>query len=110
MKEKETEQWRKKTLEATTECNQLTLGCKTTEQVARRLRMSARALFRELQERGILFKDCGMWMLEPAYVGLGLLLYRYTPYYALDGELKIRTYPVWTKRGQEFLEDTLCEV
>ena len=24
--------------------------------------------------------------------------------------LKVRTYPVWTRRGQEFLEDTVCEV
>ena len=110
MTEQENEQWRKRTLKATTECNQLTLGCKTTAQVAHRLGMSAKALFRELQERGILFRDSGMWMLEPEYIGLGLLLYRYMPYYALDGELKVRTYPVWTRRGQEFVEDTVCEV
>ena len=35
MTEQENEQWRKRTLKATTECNQLTLGCKTTAQVAR---------------------------------------------------------------------------
>ena len=46
-----------------------------------------------------------MWMLAPKYTALGLLRYRYLLYYTLDGERKVRIYPVWTERGVAFLEE-----
>ena len=107
MTEQEKDYWQKRTVDATTECNRLTLECKTTKQVANRLGMSAKALYKELEERGVLFKDSGIWMLEPEYIGLGLLLYRYSRYLSLDGEFMVRTYPVWTQQGVEFIEDML---
>ena len=94
-------------LKAIVECNVLTIGCVTTATVARRLGMSATALYQKLKERGILFKSDGMWMLMPKYTGLGLLRYRYTPYYTLLGEKKLRVYPVWTDCGVEFLEQQI---
>lgn len=103
MTEKERAYRTERTLRSLVECNKLTLDCLTTAKVARRLRMTTNELFRELRERHILFFSEGMWMLEPKYMGQGLLLYRYTPYYSLLGELKVRTYPVWTERGVEFL-------
>ena len=94
-------------LNAMVECNKLTYGCLTTSQVANRLGMTARELYRVLKDRKILFCDSGMWMLEPEYVGLGLLVYRYAPYYTLAGEFKVRTYPVWTERGADFVMNEL---
>ena len=94
-------------LRAMVECNLLTIGCKATATVARRLGMTASELSRRLKERGVLYKSDGMWMLMPKYTGLGLLRYRYTPYYTLLGERKVRIYPVWTERGVEFLEQQM---
>ena len=94
-------------LKAIVECNRLTTDCKTTATVARRLKITASELYRRLKERGILYHSDGMWMLMPEYVGLGLLRYRYAPYYTLLGERKVRVYPVWTPRGEEFLNDLL---
>ena len=87
------------------ECNKLAVGCVSTAQAARRLKMTASELYKKLQLMGILFKDSGMWMLAPKYSSLGLLRYRYMLYYTLDGEQKVRVYPVWTERGMEFLEE-----
>ena len=91
-------------LKAIVECNLLTTDCKTTGQVARQLRMTAKELYRELKERDILYHSDGMWMLMPKYTGLDLLRYRYSLYYTLLGEKKVRTYPVWTKQGVVFVE------
>ena len=99
------EEWQ---LRAIVECNRLTTDCKTTATVARRLQMTASVLYQKLKERKILFKSDGMWMLMPKYTGLGLLRYRYTLYYTLLGEKKLRVYPVWTKEGIEFLEHQFC--
>ena len=91
-------------LKAIVECNLLTTDCVTTGTLARRLQMTASALYQKLKERKILFKSDGMWMLMPKYTGLGLLRYRYSLYYTLLGEKKVRTYPVWTKQGVVFVE------
>ena len=95
-------------LKAIVDCNLLTTDCVTTATVARRLKMTASALYRLLNERHILFKSDGMWMLMPKYTGRGLLRYRYSLYYTLLGEKKVRVYPVWTERGVEFLEHQFC--
>ena len=95
-------------LKAIVECNRLTTDCKTTATVARRLQMTASVLYQKLKERKILYHSDGMWMLMPEYTDLGLLRYRYTLYYTLLGEKKLRVYPVWTKEGIEFLEHQFC--
>ena len=107
MTKEEKEYREERQLKAIVECNVLTIGCVTTATVARRLGMTATALYQKLKERGILFKSDGMWMLMPKYTALGLLRYRYTPYYTLLGEKKLRVYPVWTKQGVEFLEQQM---
>ena len=94
-------------LKAIVKCNLLTTDCVTTGTVARRLKMKASELYRKLKERKILYHSDGMWMLMPEYTGLGLLRYRYTLYYTLLGEKKLRVYPVWTKGGVEFVTSTL---
>ena len=94
-------------LRAIVECNLLTTDCVTTGTLARRLQMTASTLYRLLKERGILYHSDGMWMLMPKYTGLGLLRYRYSLYYTLLGEKKVRTYPVWTKQGVDFVESQL---
>ena len=97
-------------LRAIVECNLLTMGCKTTGQVARLLQMTAKELYRELKERDILYKSDGIWMLTPAYAFRGLLRYRYTLYYTLLGEEKVRVYPVWTEKGLKFLTEEFQDV
>ena len=67
-------------------------------------------LYRELKERDILYKSDGIWMLTPAYAFRGLLRYRYTLYYTLLGEKKVRVYPVWTEKGLKFLKEEFQDV
>ena len=76
MTEKEREYREERQLKAIVDCNTLTIGCVTTATVARRLGMTATALYRLLNERHILFKSDGMWMLMPKYTKLGLLRYQ----------------------------------
>jgi phage antirepressor YoqD-like protein len=97
-------------LRAIVECNLLTTDCKTTATVARRLQMTASVLYQKLKERKILFKSDGMWMLMPKYTGLGLLRYRYIPYYTMLVERKVRVYPVWTEKGLKFLTEEFQDV
>ena len=110
MTEKEKEYRRERMVRSLTKCNLLTMGCKTTGQVARQLRMTAKELYRELKERDILYKSDGIWMLTPAYAFRGLLRYRYTLYYTLLGEEKVRVYPVWTEKGLKFLTEEFQDV
>ena len=110
MTEKEKEYRRERMVRSLTKCNLLTMGCKTTGQVARQLRMTAKELYRELKERDILYKSDGIWMLTPAYAFHGLLRYRYTLYYTLLGEKKVRVYPVWTEKGLKFLTEEFQDV
>ena len=110
MTEKEKEYRRERMVRSLTKCNLLTMGCKTTGQVARQLRMTAKELYRQLKERDILYKSDGIWMLTPAYAFQNLLRYRYTLYYTLLGEEKVRVYPVWTEKGLKFLTEEFQEV
>ena len=110
MTEKEKEYRRERMVRSMTKCNLLTMGCKTTGQVARQLRMTAKELYRELKERDILYKSDGIWMLTPAYAFQNLLRYRYTLYYTLLGEKKVRVYPVWTEKGLKFLTEEFQDV
>ena len=96
-------------LRAMVDCNLLTTDCVTTATVAKRLGMTPKQLYGRLKERGMLYKSDGIWMLIPKYTGLGLLRYRYTLYYTLLGEKKVRVYPVWTKGGVEFVKKEIEE-
>ena len=96
-------------LRAMIDCNLLTTDCVTTATVAKRLGMTPKQLYGRLKERGVLYKSDGMWMLMPEYTDLGLLRYRYTLYYTLLGEKKLRVYPVWTKGGVEFVKKEIEE-
>ena len=97
-------------LKAMVECNLLTTDCVTTGTLARRLKMKASELYRKLKERKILYHSDGMWMLMPEYTDFGLLRYRYSLYYTLLGEKKVRVYPVWTEKGLKFLTEEFQDV
>lgn len=97
-------------LRAMVDCNLLTTDCVTTATVAKRLGMTPKELYRELKERDILYKSDGIWMLTPEYAFRGLLRYRYTLYYTLLGEEKVRVYPVWTEKGLKFLTEEFQDV
>ena len=96
-------------LRAMVDCNLLTTDCLTTATVAKRLGMTPKQLYGRLKERGVLYKSDGIWMLTPAYAFRGLLRYRYTLYYTLLGEKKVRVYPVWTEKGVEFVKKEIEE-
>ena len=96
-------------LRAMVDCNLLTTDCLTTATVAKRLGMTPKQLYGLLKERGVLYKSDGIWMLTPAYAFRGLLRYRYSLYYTLLGEKKVRVYPVWTKGGVEFVKKEIEE-
>ena len=95
---------------AMVDCNLLTTDCLTTATVAKRLGMTPKQLYGRLKERGVLYKSDGIWMLTPAYAFRGLLRYRYTLYYTLLGEKKVRVYPVWTEKGLKFLKEEFQDV
>ena len=105
-------------LRAMVDCNLLTTDCVTTATVAKRLTatvakrlgMTPKQLYGRLKERGVLYKSDGIWMLTPAYAFRGLLRYRYTLYYTLLGEEKVRVYPVWTEKGLKFLTEEFQDV
>jgi phage antirepressor YoqD-like protein len=97
-------------LRAMVDCNLLTTDCLTTATVAKRLGMTPKQLYGRLKERGVLYKSDGIWMLTPAYAFRGLLRYRYTLYYTLLGEEKVRVYPVWTEKGLKFLTEEFLDV
>ena len=103
MTDKEKEYRTERMVRTAVECNKLTLDCVTTGQVARRLKMTAKGLYKRLQELDIMFKDSGLWMLSPRFNALNLVRYRYIPYYTMEGEFKMRVYPVWTPDGVEFI-------
>jgi len=97
-------------LRAMVDCNLLTTDCVTTATAAKRLGMTPKQLYGRLKERGVLYKSDGIWMLTPAYAFRGLLRYRYTLYYTLLGEKKVRVYPVWTEKGLKFLTEEFQDV
>ena len=97
-------------LRAMVDCNLLTTDCVTTATVAKQLGMTPKQLYGRLKERDILYKSDGIWMLTPEYAFQNLLRYRYTLYYTLLGEEKVRVYPVWTEKGLKFLTEEFQDV
>ena len=110
MTEKEKEYRRERMVRSLTKCNLLTTDCVTTATAAKRLGMTPKQLYGRLKERGVLYKSDGIWMLTPEYAFQNLLRYRYTLYYTLLGEEKVRVYPVWTEKGLKFLTEEFQDV
>ena len=58
---------------------------------------------------GIQYPQSGQYLLYADYARQGLAKNRNFEYHTPDGELKTRTYLVWTERGREFIHRLVDE-
>lgn len=75
----------------------------TATQMAKEFGMSAMALNRELERRGIMFRQRGQLLLSSKYANKGYTATNEHPYRNKKGERCTRIYTVWTSKGREFL-------
>ena len=75
----------------------------TATQMAKEFGMSAVTLNRELERRGIMFRQRGQLLLSARYANKGYTSTNEYPYKNKKGERCTRIYTVWTSKGREFL-------
>ena len=83
------------------------VSCFTTTQLAKELDMTAQELNRLLCEMRIQYWQSGQYLLYADYARQGLAKNRTFEYHSPDGELKTKTYLVWTERGRDFIHQLL---
>jgi phage antirepressor YoqD-like protein len=79
----------------------------TTTQVAKEMGLDAHKLNKLLSEKGMLFRQSGMWMLTAKYQNNGYTKTRTQTYTRNDGSIGTSIYTVWTEKGRMFLHQTL---
>ena len=76
----------------------------TPTQLAKELGMrSAIALNKELQNKGVQFKQSGQWMLYSKYAGTGYTDTKTSTFVHSDGSTGSTTSTRWTEKGREFI-------
>ena len=89
--------------------NRKTKGLPTTRKVAKKLGMKAPELYKLLRLEGVVTMDeYGYWFCD-YYKDMKLALMRQFLHYSGEGELSIKQYPVWTKKGVKFIERMIDE-
>lgn len=83
------------------------VSCLTTTQIAKELSMTVSDLTRVLEQRKVMYKQGGHWLLYADYARKGYAKSRTTTHYDAEGELHTRTYLVWTEAGRQFIH-RLC--
>lgn len=83
------------------------VSCLTTTQIAKELSMTVSDLTRVLEQRKVMYKQGGHWLLYADYARKGYAKSRTTTHYDVEGELHTRTYLVWTEAGRQFIH-RLC--
>lgn len=83
------------------------VSCLTTTQIAKELSMTVSDLTRVLEQRKVMYKQGGHWLLYADYARKGYAKSRTTTHYDVEGELHTRTYLVWTEAGRRFIH-RLC--
>ena len=76
------------------------VNCFTTTQIAKELNMTVHDLTRLLQERKVMYKQSGQYLLYADFARKGYARNRTHSYYDAEGEMHTRTYLVWTERGR----------
>lgn len=79
------------------------ISCFTVTQIGKELNMTGHDLNMLLCRMGIQYPQSGQYLLYADYARQGLAKNRSFEYHSADGELKTRTYLVWTERGRNFI-------
>ena len=85
------------------------ISCFTVTQIGKELNMTGHDLNMLLCRMGIQYPQSGQYLLYADYARQGLAKNRNFEYHTPDGELKTRTYLVWTERGREFIHRLVDE-
>ena len=83
------------------------VSCFTVTQIGKELNMTGHDLNILLCQKHIQYVQSGQYLLYADYARQGLAKNRTFEYHAPDGELKTRTYLVWTERGRNFIHQLL---
>ena len=79
------------------------ISCFTVTQIGKELNMTGHDLNMLLCRMGIQYPQSGQYLLCADYARQGLAKNRNFEYHSADGELKTKTYLVWTERGRNFI-------
>jgi prophage antirepressor-like protein len=79
------------------------ISCFTVTQIGKELDMTGHDLNRLLCEMRIQYVQSGQYLLYADYARQGLAKNRSFEYHTSDGELRTKTYLVWTERGRDFI-------
>ena len=79
------------------------ISCFTVTQIAKELDMTGHDLNLFLCRMRVQYVQSGQYLLYADYARQGLAKNRNFEYHTVDGELKTRTYLVWTERGRDFI-------
>ena len=79
------------------------ISCFTVTQIGKELNMTGNDLNRLLCEMRIQYVQSGQYLLYADYARQGLAKNRSFEYHTSDGELRTKTYLVWTERGRDFI-------
>ena len=79
------------------------ISCFTVTQIGKELNMTGHDLNRLLCEMRIQYVQSGQYLLYADYARQGLAKNRSFEYHTSEGELRTKTYLVWTERGRDFI-------
>ena len=83
------------------------ISCFTVTQIGKELNMTGHDLNMLLCQMRIQYVQSGQYLLYAEYARQGLAKNRTFEYHSPDGELKTKTYLVWTERGRDFIHQLL---
>ena len=83
------------------------ISCFTVTQIGKELGMTGHDLNMLLCSHKIQYAQSGQYLLYADYARQGLAKNRNFEYHTAEGELKTRTYLVWTERGRDFIHQLL---
>lgn len=83
------------------------VSCLTTTQIAKELSMTVSDLTRLLEQRKVMYKQSGQWMLYADYARKGYAKSRTTVRRDIEGDMHTYTRLVWTEEGRRFIH-RLC--
>ena len=83
------------------------ISCFTVTQIGKELNMTGHDLNRLLCEMRIQYVQSGQYLLYAEYARQGLAKNRNIEYHNTDGDLKTRTYLVWTEKGRDFIHQLI---
>ena len=83
------------------------ISCFTVTQIGKELNMTGHDLNLLLCQMGIQYVQSGQYLLYADYARQGLAKNRTFEYHNADGDLKTKTYLVWTERGRNFIHQLI---